>query len=116
MTNIFVQNGSGKTVSEVRQFQNGVLEYVIDIPKEKDVNSLNIQFQVVAFNDVQTQTIGLKIKDSEQALKIETTTFRDKIEPNSKEKWSVKILGNEKEKINAEVLAICTICLWISLL
>lgn len=105
LTNIFVQNGSGKTVSEVRQFQNGVLEYVIDIPKEKDVNRLNIQFQVVAFNDVQTQTIGLKIKDSEQPLKIETTTFRDKIEPNSKEKWSVKILGNEKEKINAEVLA-----------
>ncbi|KNB60104.1 alpha-2-macroglobulin family protein [Chryseobacterium sp. Hurlbut01] len=105
LTNIFVQNGSGKTVSELRQFQNGVLEYVVDIPKEKDVNSLNIQFQVVAFNDVQTQTIGLKIKDSEQPLKIETTTFRDKIEPNSKEKWSVKILGNEKEKINAEVLA-----------
>lgn len=105
VANIFVQNGLGKTVSEVHQFKNGILEYEIDIPKEKDVNSLNIQFQVVAFNDVQTQTINLKIKDSEQPLKIETTTFRDKIEPNSKEKWSVKILGNEKEKINAEVLA-----------
>ncbi len=105
LANIFVQNGLGKTVSEVHQFKNGILEYEIDIPKEKDVNSLNIQFQVVAFNDVQTQTINLKINDSEQPLKIETTTFRDKIEPNSKEKWSVKISGNDKEKINAEVLA-----------
>ncbi len=105
LVNIFVQNGSGKTVSEVRQFQGGVLAYEIDIPKEKNVNSLNIQFQVVAFNDVRTQTVNLNIKSSEQPLKIETTTFRDKIEPNAKEKWSVKISGNEKEKINAEVLA-----------
>ncbi|WP_144281076.1 alpha-2-macroglobulin family protein [Chryseobacterium echinoideorum] len=105
LVTIFVQNGSGKTISEDHQFKNGILEYAVDIPKEKNVNNLNIQFQVVAFNDVQTQTINLKIKDSEQPLKIETVTFRDKIEPNSKEKWSVKISGNEKEKINAEVLA-----------
>src|SRR5690606_38410169 len=38
-------------------------------------------------------------------LRIETVTFRDKLQPNSKEKWTVKILGNDNEKINAEVLA-----------
>lgn len=103
--NVFVQNGSGKTVTEVHQLKNGVLNYEIDVPKDESVNALNIQFQLVAFNDVQTETVNLKIKDSEQPLKIETVTFRDKIEPNSKEKWSVKITGNEKEKINAEVLA-----------
>lgn len=105
LVNIFVQNGLGKTISETHQFKDGVLEYDIEIPKDKEVNSLNIQFQLVAFNDVQTETVNLKIKNSERPLKIETITFRDKIEPNSKEKWSVKILGNEKEKINAEVLA-----------
>lgn len=103
--NIFVQDGSGKTNFDERQFKKGVLEYVVDIPKDKNVSNLNIQFQIVAFNDVQTKTITLKIKDSEKPLKIETTTFRDKIEPNSKEKWSVKVLGNDNEKINAEVLA-----------
>lgn len=105
LVNVFVQDGVGKTVSEVHKFKNGILEYSVDIPKDENVNSLNLQFQVVAFNDVQTQTFDLKIKNTEQPLKIETTTFRDKIEPNSKEKWSVKISGNEKEKINAEVLA-----------
>jgi uncharacterized protein YfaS (alpha-2-macroglobulin family) len=105
LVNVFVQNGLGKTVYEVYKFNNGILEYSVDIPKDKSVNSLNLQFQVVAFNDVQTEIVDLKIKDSEQILKIETTTFRDKIEPNSKEKWSVKILGNAREKINAEVLA-----------
>ncbi|KUJ53454.1 alpha-2-macroglobulin family protein [Chryseobacterium sp. JAH] len=105
LVNVFVQDGVGKTVSEVHKFKNGILEYSVDIPKDENVNSLNLQFQVVVFNDVQTETVDLKIKDTEQPLKIETTTFRDKLEPNSKEKWSVKISGNEKEKINAEVLA-----------
>ncbi|SDR01141.1 MG2 domain-containing protein [Chryseobacterium soldanellicola] len=105
LSNIFVQDGSGKTVSETRAFKNGILEYTVDIPKDKSVSNVNVQFQVVAFNDVQTQTVNLKIKETEQPLKIETVTFRDKLEPNSKEKWLVKVLGSDKEKINAEVLA-----------
>ncbi|MCJ7932481.1 MAG: MG2 domain-containing protein [Chryseobacterium sp.] len=105
LVNIFVQDGSGKTVSETHQLKKGILEYMADIPKDKGVSQLNIQFQVVAFNDVKTQSVTLKIKDTEQPLKIETVTFRDKLEPNSKEKWTVKVTGNDKEKINAEVLA-----------
>ncbi|SMP11701.1 alpha-2-macroglobulin family protein [Chryseobacterium profundimaris] len=105
LLNIFIQDGSGKTISEVRQFKNGMVEYMADIPKDKNVQTLNVQFQIVAFNDVQTESVNLAIKDAEQPLRIETVTFRDKIQPNSKEKWSVKVLGSEKEKINAEVLA-----------
>lgn len=105
LVNVFVQNGSGNTVSESYKLKNGILEYSVDVPKDKSVATLNIQFQVVAFNDIQTESVNLKIKDSEQPLKIETVTFRDKLEPNSKEKWTVKVSGNEKEKINAEVLA-----------
>ncbi|WP_244428689.1 alpha-2-macroglobulin family protein [Flavobacterium sp. B17] len=105
LINIFVQDGSGKTVYDVQKMKNGKLEYAVDIPKDKALSVMNIQFQVVAYNDVQTATVNLKIKDSEQPLKIETTTFRDKLEPNVKEKWSVKVSGNDREKINAEVLA-----------
>lgn len=105
IVNVFVQDGSGKTVSEVHQMKKGVLEYTTDIPKDKSVSALNIQFQIAAFNDVQTQSVTLKIKDTEQPVKIETVTFRDKLEPNSKEKWTVKVSGNDKEKVNAEVLA-----------
>lgn len=105
LVNVFIQDGSGKTISEVQNLKNGILEYSVDVPKEKNVTNLNVQFQVVAFNDVQTETVNLKIKDTEQPLRIETVTFRDKIEPNSKEKWTVKVSGNDKEKINAEVLA-----------
>ncbi|AZA84302.1 hypothetical protein C1637_05525 [Chryseobacterium lactis] len=105
LVNVFVQDGLGKTITESYQLKKGLLEYTADIPKDKKVSQLNIQFQIVAFNDVSTESVTLKIKDTEQPLKIETVTFRDKLEPNSKEKWTVKVTGNEKEKINAEVLA-----------
>jgi hypothetical protein len=61
-----------------------MLEYMVEVPKDKSVSDLNLQFQVVAFNDVNTQTVVLKIKDTESPLKIETVTFRDKLEPGSK--------------------------------
>lgn len=105
LVNIFVQDGSGKTISETLPLKKGVLEYMADIPKDKSVSDLNLQFQMVAFNDVNTESVTLKIKDTESPLKIETVTFRDRLEPNAKEKWTVKVTGNDKEKINAEVLA-----------
>lgn len=105
LVNVFVQNGSGKTISETHPLKKGVLEYMVDVPKDKSVSDLNLQFQLVSFNDVNTQSVNLKIKDTERPLKIETITFRDKMEPNSKEKWTVKVTGNDKEKVNAEVLA-----------
>lgn len=105
LVNVFVQDGSGKTVSEVHQMKKGILEYTVEIPKDKSVSALNLQFQLVAFNDVRTESAALNIKDTEKPLKIETVTFRDKMEPNSKEKWTVKVTGNDNEKINAEVLA-----------
>jgi hypothetical protein len=105
LVNVFVQDGSGKTITESYPLKKGMLEYMVEIPKDKSVSDLNLQFQVVAFNDVNTQTVVLKIKDTESPLKIETVTFRDKLEPGSKEKWTVKVTGDDKEKINAEVLA-----------
>ncbi|MGZ5263664.1 MAG: alpha-2-macroglobulin family protein, partial [Kaistella sp.] len=105
LVNIFIQNGNGETLTEQKSFTNGVLEYDISFPKDESIDQINVQFQLVAFNDVQTQSVNLKIASDKKPLRIETVTFRDKLQPNSKEKWTVKILGDEKEKINAEVLA-----------
>lgn len=105
LVNVFYQTGDGKTTTEQRSLKNGVLEYELSLPKNEDVDQVNLQFQIVAFNDVQTQNVSLKIKSDKKPLRIETVTFRDKLQPNEKEKWTVKILGNNNEKINAEVLA-----------
>jgi len=105
LVNVFVQNGNGETKTETHKMKNGVLVYEVPVPMDESISQLNVQFQMVAFNDVQTKTVDVKIKNEKKNLRIETVTFRDKLEPNSKEKWSVKILGDDKEKINAEVLA-----------
>ncbi len=105
LVNVFIQNGKGETVTETHSFKNGILEYETVIPKDESVSRVNLQFQLVAFNDVKTENVDLKIADSKDDLKIETVTFRDKLQPGQKEKWTVKVSGADKEKINAEVLA-----------
>ena len=105
LVKIYKQNGNGETVTEQTSFKNGVLEYEVSFPKDESIDQINVQFQLVAFNDVKTESVNLKIMSDKKPLRIETVTFRDKLQPNSKEKWTVKVLGEDKEKINAEVLA-----------
>ncbi|MCZ2083981.1 MAG: hypothetical protein LC112_06880 [Flavobacteriales bacterium] len=105
LVNVYVQNGNGETLTEQKKFKNGILEYEVLFPKDENINQINVQFQLVAFNDVQTQSVNLNIASDKKPLRIETVTFRDKLQPGQKEKWTVKVLGDDKEKINAEVLA-----------
>lgn len=103
--NIYVQDGFGAPKMETKKFSNGILLYPLTISLDKNIEKYNIQFVLAQYNDVQNEYINLNIKNEDPPLKIELTTFRDKLEPNSKEKWSIKILGREKEKVVAEVLA-----------
>ncbi|MNK45753.1 MG2 domain protein [compost metagenome] len=105
LVTVFIQNGKGETVTDTHSFKNGILEYETLISKDETVSRVNLQFQLVAFNDVKTENVDLKIADSKDDLKIETVTFRDKLQPGQKEKWTVKVSGAGNEKINAEVLA-----------
>jgi uncharacterized protein YfaS (alpha-2-macroglobulin family) len=38
-------------------------------------------------------------------LKVEYRSFRDKLEPNQKEQWSIKISGEDRERVVAEIVA-----------
>ncbi|HBR10701.1 MAG TPA: hypothetical protein DD740_00530 [Chryseobacterium sp.] len=110
LVNIFIQNGKGETVTETKSLKNGLLEYESVIPKDESISRINLQFQLVAFNDVKTESVDLKIADSKNDLKIETVTFRDKLQPGQKEKWTIKISGADKDsstplRVTAEVLA-----------
>lgn len=108
LVNVYVQNGDGKTQIEQLPIKNGILVYEVPLPKDISIENLNVQFQMIAFNDVQTVSQDVKISSDKKPLKIELVTFRDKLQPNSKEKWSVKIFGGSTsltDQITAEVLA-----------
>ncbi|WP_312323489.1 MG2 domain-containing protein, partial [Soonwooa sp.] len=103
IANIYIQNGDGNTVFERKDLKNGFLNYPVKISEKSEV--LNVQVVVAGFNDIQTENLYVPITGKDASLKIETTTFRDKLQPNSNEKWTLKVSGAENEKVMAEVLA-----------
>ena len=102
---MYSQDGLGNTITSAKTISKGVLVDEITIPQDKSIKQMQIQYQLVAFNDVQMQTVSLPIKEETNQLSISTEVFRDKLELGQKEKWTVKVNGNDKEKITAEVLA-----------
>ena len=52
----------------------------------------NQEFKLVAFNNVKTESIDLKITDSKHDQKIESVTFRDKLQPGQKEKLTIELI------------------------
>lgn len=102
---LYVQNGDGKVKFEKRKIHDGFLNYEVQIPQNPIDHRVNVQVQLAAFNDVKSISLNLTVMDNSTPMKLELTTFRDKIQPGSKEKWSLKVIGKNKEKTAAEVLA-----------
>jgi len=66
-------------------------------------SSVILQFSLVRFNQHQTKTTTVSLIEPKEQLSIETTTFRDKLQPGSNEKWSFTV--KDKKGVQAEVLA-----------
>ncbi len=102
---VYFQNGNGKTETTEHSLRNGVMEYEFTAQSDPKISMIQLQFALVAYNDIQTKTVNIALEDATKPLKIETITFRDKLQPGQKEKWTVKISGEDKEAVNAELLA-----------
>ncbi|MET2983896.1 alpha-2-macroglobulin family protein [Aureibaculum conchae] len=78
----------------------------ISIPvKQDDLGGFSIQYQLVNNNAFSNGNININVPYPKKKLSIETTTFRDKLQPGQNETWSFKIKGDKKDKVAAEVLA-----------
>jgi len=66
-------------------------------------SSVLLQFSMVRFNQHNTKTTTVSLAEPKEQLTIETTSFRDKLQPGDKEKWSFTI--KNKKGVQAEVLA-----------
>lgn len=102
---VIVQDGKNAVQSFNRNFVKGVLNVDVKTPTDEQISQLQITIKMVAYNDVATETVNVQLHNTKQDLTVETVTFRDKLEPGRKEKWTVKVRGSGQEKINAEVLA-----------
>ncbi|WP_299111815.1 alpha-2-macroglobulin [uncultured Winogradskyella sp.] len=91
MTQLVQLNNSKKTIS---------------IPvTEGDLGGFTVHTSFAAFNEYKSQSFNINVPYPSTALDIETTTFRDKLQPGQDETWSFKIKGPKGDKVSAELLA-----------
>lgn len=90
--------------TEVIQLNNN--NKTISIPIDaNDVGGFAINYSYAAFNSFQSGTQSISVPYPRTDLEIETTTFRDKLQPGTDETWSFKIKGPKGDKVSAELLA-----------
>ena len=78
----------------------------ITIPvKEKDLGGFTVNYQFVNHNSFVGGTLPISVPYPKHELQIETSTFRDKLQPGQDETWSFKIKGSKSDKVAAEILA-----------
>lgn len=76
----------------------------IKIPVKDYVGKeVSLRFSSIKYNSTFTSTERIQLKDKKSEPEIILSTFRDKIEPGNKEKWSLKII--QKNNNQFEVLA-----------
>jgi len=102
---LYTQKEKDKTDFEEKTISNGWLVYQVKIPTDKTQKRVNLQILLPAFNDIESANLTLPIQDESQPMELELTTFRDKIQPGSKEKWTLKVSGENSPKSTSEVLA-----------
>ncbi len=72
---------------------------------EKDRGGINIDYAFVQHNRVYSGSQNFSIPWNNKDLKITFESFRDKLLPGSKEKYTIKVSGNKGDKVAAEMLA-----------
>ncbi|MBV7270297.1 alpha-2-macroglobulin family protein [Winogradskyella luteola] len=91
-------------VTQLVQLNNS--KQTISIPVlESDLGGFEVHCSFAAFNAYVSQNFRVNVPYPKTDLKIETNTFRDKLQPGKDETWSFKIKGPKGDKVSAELLA-----------
>jgi uncharacterized protein YfaS (alpha-2-macroglobulin family) len=95
-----------KTVIKKIQ-QIGKQASFVEIPIKKEYEGeVAVQVAVVKHNMALFKEEAIVLpENNNNTLKIEVESFRDKVQPGEQEKWTLKISGEGKDKVLAEVLA-----------
>ncbi|CAM1368826.1 Alpha-2-macroglobulin family N-terminal region [Tenacibaculum sediminilitoris] len=79
---------------------------IIEVPVTKqDIDGFVVKYYFVNYNSFVSGTIPVSVPNEQNAITIETNTFRDKLQPGTQETWSFTIKNDKNNKVAAEVLA-----------
>lgn len=103
---VFIDVEKDKRIINSNKYVINNEKKTIRIPvTDKDLGGFAVHYSFAAFNSYTAKTLPISVPYPKTDLEIETTTFRDKIQPGTDETWSFKIKGPKGEKISAELLA-----------
>ncbi|WP_336126944.1 alpha-2-macroglobulin family protein [Mesoflavibacter sp. CH_XMU1422-2] len=103
---VFIDVEKDKRIINSNKYVINNEKKTIRIPiTNEDVGGFAVHYSFAAFNSYTANTLAISVPYPKTDLEIETTTFRDKIQPGTDETWSFKIKGPKGEKISAELLA-----------
>ncbi|WP_313191141.1 alpha-2-macroglobulin family protein [Sphingobacterium sp.] len=101
---LFPSNSFGKQETFTIPVKNGRATHEFKFDKEKFSRGYQLDAILIVDNQIENKFISAPKRTDDQDLKIKISSFRDKIMPATKEKWSFSILQKDKV-IPSEVLA-----------
>lgn len=104
MVTVTVEKNHKTINTYIIQLNNNKKTISVPVTKE-DVGGFGVNYSFAAFNSYQSGTELISVPYLNTDLNIETTTFRDKLQPGQDETWSFKIKGPQGDKVSAELLA-----------
>jgi len=99
-----VEKDNNIIVTQLVKLNNS--KQTISIPVlDGDLGGFEVHISFAAYNSYVSQSFSINVPYPKTDLEIETTTFRDKLQPGQDETWSFKIKGPKGDKVSAELLA-----------
>ncbi|PIA81142.1 alpha-2-macroglobulin [Gaetbulibacter sp. 4G1] len=101
---VSVEKSNKVIKTQIIQLNNN--KKTISVPiTDEDIGGFSLNYSFAVFNSFQSGTLNISVPYPKTDLDIETTTFRDKLQPGTDETWSFKIKGPKGDKVSAELLA-----------
>ncbi|MCS4239161.1 alpha-2-macroglobulin family protein [Myroides odoratus] len=116
LAKIRLQSGENQTTVIASVFVNGHLKQkktlevnrkasYFEYPMSGEMGDVRVSFTAIKHNYATQKSAQLVLDASQEDLKLELVTFRDKLTPGQEETWRLKVSGMSKDKFAAEVVA-----------
>lgn len=116
LAKIRLQSGENQTTVIASVFVNGHLKQkktlevnrkasYFEYPMSGEMGDIRVSFTAIKHNFATQKSAQLVLDATQEDLKIELVTFRDKLTPGQEETWRLKVSGMAKDKFAAEVVA-----------
>lgn len=113
---IRLQSGENQTTVIASVFVNGFLKQkktlevnrkasYFEYPMTGEMGDVRVSFTAIKHNFATQKSAQLILDASQEDLKLELVTFRDKLTPGQEETWRLKVSGKTKDKFAAEMVA-----------